>query len=625
MKPTFSIIIPTYNEGNNIANCLNSIIAQSRKDWICYICDDNSTDNTEDIVMKFVDNDSRFIYIKSEFKHYNPADQSTFKDKDMSGISNMLNMGLQLAKDDDSEYIIRMDADDVMLSERLQISKDYMDNNLDCDIAGFPLITDMHKGDGDVVMNLCQWTNNTPYGIPINIYKTGNTKSLKNISIDDINNLYKPYHPTLCIRKKSFFEKMPYLYRQPFDGIEDTALYYTAITHGLRIDLANTGPVIKYKIGKYHPNQMEKHRRLYNVYNIKEYNNINNIKRNKLTVILTFKNEGIEVEKTIISLKYADPLLSFVLVDDASDDGYNYKELANIFGCEYYRNEKSLGCAGARCEAVKHVKTPYFILMDAHMRLSLDKWDYDWSRKFVSALDQNPDNIIVANTIIMHSNTGEEPQFRHYTNEDCLNGHKSFAAKCAYYHQAHDGKDWSSDWCYQVLDNDKYKYTQNKERDLLVECVSIMGATYAMSVEWWNKIHGLTGLYYWGHDEPLLSLKTYLLGGKCKFFINWAVGHLYRDKPVYGNINAVNSITNLLYIQYLMSHTGSDAGDKQQFEDYIEMLRTHNKYGDDFFENVINEFNSHRQEYESEKTWLWDNNVREISDVLEQQSRLCKV
>lgn len=618
-KPTFAIIIPTYNEAKNIKSCLDSILEQTLDDWICYIIDDNSEDNTTDIIMDYVDKDSRFLYIKSEFKHYNPKDQSTFKDKDMSGISNMLNTGLQLASTVNPKYIIRMDMDDIMLKNRLQITYDYMEKNPDCDIAGFPFITDF--GGGQVVLNLCRYDidgsveNNHK---SVSEYKTDYSKSIININNKQISELYKPYHPTLCMRFESVMKKMPYFYRQPYDTIEDTVLYYTANMWNCRIDLADTDPVIIYKIGKKHyKNQMEMHKRMSVVFNneiINEYT-----KNSEFTVILTFRNEGIEVEKTIISLRYADPTVKFILVDDGSDDGYDYKNVADKLGCEYYRNKVSKGVAGARNEGVKHVKTPYFILMDAHMRLSTDEWDTDWSQKFINALKQDQNQIVVANTIIMHSNTEEEPKFRHYTNEDCFNGHKSFAAKCAYYHMAHDGEDWKGDWCYQVLDNDKYKWTQNKEKDLLVDCVSIMGATYATSVTWWNKIHGLNGLYAWGHDEPLLSLKTYLMGGKCRFFINWAVGHLYRDKPVYGVLDGVQSGANLLFIQYLVSK------DNNEFAGYVQMLRERNKHGADYADKVIEEFNKHRQEYESERAWLWNNKVRTIDDVLEQQSHLCKV
>lgn len=60
--------------------------------------------------------------------------------------------------------------------------------------------------------------------------------------------------------------------------------------------------------------------------------------------------------------------VKIMLIDDNSNDGYNYKKVAEIFGCDYYRNETNLGVAGSRNFGVFHCTTPYFVLLDAHMR-----------------------------------------------------------------------------------------------------------------------------------------------------------------------------------------------------------------------------------------------------------------
>ena len=55
-----SIIIPVYNRENYISNTLQSILAQSYKNWECIIVDDHSTDRTIEIIEGFVRDDSRF-------------------------------------------------------------------------------------------------------------------------------------------------------------------------------------------------------------------------------------------------------------------------------------------------------------------------------------------------------------------------------------------------------------------------------------------------------------------------------------------------------------------------------------------------------------------------------------
>ena len=45
-----SIIIPCYNSGKYISECLNSILAQTYSDWEAICVNDGSTDNTMEFV-----------------------------------------------------------------------------------------------------------------------------------------------------------------------------------------------------------------------------------------------------------------------------------------------------------------------------------------------------------------------------------------------------------------------------------------------------------------------------------------------------------------------------------------------------------------------------------------------
>lgn len=53
MIPKVSIIIPTYNEGKNIADCLHSLKKQTHKNLEIIVVDDGSTDSTEQLTKKF--------------------------------------------------------------------------------------------------------------------------------------------------------------------------------------------------------------------------------------------------------------------------------------------------------------------------------------------------------------------------------------------------------------------------------------------------------------------------------------------------------------------------------------------------------------------------------------------
>jgi len=62
MQPLISIIIPTYNRTHIIGETLDSIIAQTYTNWECIVVDDGSTDNTPEILQKYIDKDSRFQF-----------------------------------------------------------------------------------------------------------------------------------------------------------------------------------------------------------------------------------------------------------------------------------------------------------------------------------------------------------------------------------------------------------------------------------------------------------------------------------------------------------------------------------------------------------------------------------
>ena len=59
-KEQISIIMPVYNAATHLAEALESVRAQTFKDWECICIDDGSTDSSEDILSRFVSTDARF-------------------------------------------------------------------------------------------------------------------------------------------------------------------------------------------------------------------------------------------------------------------------------------------------------------------------------------------------------------------------------------------------------------------------------------------------------------------------------------------------------------------------------------------------------------------------------------
>ena len=97
-----SILIPTKNAAHYLTECLDSIIHQTFQDWECIVVNDHSSDHTLNILYSFSLKDPRIKFHQNKGK----------------GIIS----ALQLAYAHSSgNYITRMDSDDVMLSNKLEV------------------------------------------------------------------------------------------------------------------------------------------------------------------------------------------------------------------------------------------------------------------------------------------------------------------------------------------------------------------------------------------------------------------------------------------------------------------------------------------------------------------------
>jgi glycosyltransferase involved in cell wall biosynthesis len=95
-----SVCIPVYNGSAYIAESINSVLAQTYTDFQLIVCDNCSTDNTEEIVRSF--HDPRLRYVRND---------------ENLGLVGNANRCLELSK---GEYICIWHHDDVMLPDNLR-------------------------------------------------------------------------------------------------------------------------------------------------------------------------------------------------------------------------------------------------------------------------------------------------------------------------------------------------------------------------------------------------------------------------------------------------------------------------------------------------------------------------
>lgn len=110
MSELVSIIMPSYNTGAFIKKTIQSVLNQSYENWELIIVDDCSTDNTDEVVLPFL-NDQRIRYIKNEKN---------------SGAAVSRNRALREAK---GKWIAFLDSDDLWLPEKLEKQVLFMKKN----------------------------------------------------------------------------------------------------------------------------------------------------------------------------------------------------------------------------------------------------------------------------------------------------------------------------------------------------------------------------------------------------------------------------------------------------------------------------------------------------------------
>lgn len=101
--PEISVIIPCYNQEKYIAECLESVFAQTFKDYEIIVINDGSTDNSEEIIKKYMQKHPEIKLISQENK----------------GLVAARNTAIAQSS---GKYIYPLDADDIIKNKMLEKS-----------------------------------------------------------------------------------------------------------------------------------------------------------------------------------------------------------------------------------------------------------------------------------------------------------------------------------------------------------------------------------------------------------------------------------------------------------------------------------------------------------------------
>lgn len=111
-----------YNCASTLVEALDSLYAQTYQDFKIILCEDGSTDNTYEVAQQYAGKHDNIILLRNE--------------RNM-GLNYTLNRCLEQA---DTEYVARMDGDDISLPERFEKEINFLDEHPEFVVVSCPMI-----------------------------------------------------------------------------------------------------------------------------------------------------------------------------------------------------------------------------------------------------------------------------------------------------------------------------------------------------------------------------------------------------------------------------------------------------------------------------------------------------
>ncbi len=115
--PKLSVVLPTFNGEKFIKEAIDSVLAQTFKDWELIVVDDCSSDSTSDIIREYVDCDERIKIITN---------------KENKKLPGSLNVGFSIAR---GEYYTWTSDDNILLENAFIEMVQYLDDTPACDMV----------------------------------------------------------------------------------------------------------------------------------------------------------------------------------------------------------------------------------------------------------------------------------------------------------------------------------------------------------------------------------------------------------------------------------------------------------------------------------------------------------
>lgn len=183
-----SIIVPLYNYAHYIGDNIDYILKQTTDDWELIIVDDDSTDNPRSVIEPYL-SDSRIQLITKE---------------ENQGYGSAKNTGLRISR---GEYIVILDADDMLPSSSLQRRVEFLKNSKCQWVHGKSLEFHDHK----------------PYEFNF-VKRKAYKRFMAMKKADDYGEVWRCIHAQTVMVERSVYEKVG-LYDESFRSMGDKEMW----------------------------------------------------------------------------------------------------------------------------------------------------------------------------------------------------------------------------------------------------------------------------------------------------------------------------------------------------------------------------------------------------------------
>ena len=256
----------------------------------------------------------------------------------------------------------------------------------------------------------------------------------------------------------------------------------------------------------------------------------------ELSVVMAFRNEGEEVALTCKSIREtAGDRVDILALNDASDDGFDYKQSLKGYDVQYIESKERLGSSIGKQRCVEMCRTPCFLMLDAHCRMLTT----DWLDKALEVMRKNEDCVYCCAV-----------QF-FYTQEELLDNKRAIA---------YGG--WMK-YDPKFIFCPAWNVRKIAETEFDIPC--IQGANYLCSKRWWDYIGGHKGLRLYGREEAFVSKKSLMAGGSVKCIPQILTAHKGRSERMPYQLCSYEVVHNGMVIAYMLL-------DKKMYEKILLLL-----------------------------------------------------